>query len=193
LSGYAQSGKDTAAAELVRRAGFERRAFADALKAVAYDSDPDIWAGYEEMSSLSVMVDVLGWDEVKQYPDVRLYLQLLGVAARKHLGEDVWVKAVERTMSLYGRYVITDVRFPNEYAWIRSKGGVIIRITRPGVGPVNEHVSEQLADADAYVTNDGTPGELGDEVLAVYERLSVPAELPPYFAEYRAMTERESK
>lgn len=194
LSGYAQSGKDTAAAELVRRAGFERRAFADALKAVAYETDPEFCEDYNGgIWRLQNHVGKLGWDEVKQRPCVRKYLQDLGVAARKHLGEDVWVKAVERTMSLYGRYVITDVRFPNEYAWIRSKGGVIIRITRPGVGPVNEHVSEQLADADAYVTNDGTPGELGDEVLAVYERLSAPTELPPYFAEYRAMTERESK
>src|SRR5690606_31883458 len=89
----------------------------------------------------------------------------LGVAARHHLGDDVWVKAVERTMSLYGKYVITDVRFPNEYAWIRSKGGVIIRITRPGVGPVNDHVSERLADADMYVNNDSTPEELGSRVL----------------------------
>lgn len=155
LSGYARSGKDTAAAELAKY-GYERRAFADKLKQLAYDSNPWIPGGWDG-TDLQTLVDTLGWDGAKEHRDVRVYLQDLGLAARNNLGPDVWIRAVERELSLYGRYVFTDVRFPNEAEWIRSRGGAVIQVIRPGVGPVNGHVSEQLPEPDECVVNDSTP------------------------------------
>ena len=43
-------------------------------------------------------------------------------------------------------WIITDVRFPNEAEAIKKKNGIIIRIDRPGVKPVNAHPSETGLD-----------------------------------------------
>lgn len=43
-----------------------------------------------------------------------------------------------------GKYVITDVRFPNEAQAILAHGGAILKVTRPGydTGAFNDHASE---------------------------------------------------
>jgi len=95
----ARVGKDTAADMLIRRAGYRRAAFADALKEMALDVFPD----------LGEKVRVWGWDRVKTTdPGVREMLQRLGVSAREHLGENVWVEAVFSNMDPDGRYVSSD-------------------------------------------------------------------------------------
>jgi hypothetical protein len=48
------------------------------------------------------------------------------------------------------KIVFADVRFPNEGDAIRALGGKIIRINRPGVGPVNGHTSETAMDNYPY-------------------------------------------
>jgi hypothetical protein len=70
--------------------------------------------------------------------------------------------------------VITDVRFANEAAAIRSWGGEIIRIDRPGVGPVNGHVSEAMPfEPDEVIENDGTIEDLQDHLRLLAEPLEV--------------------
>jgi len=175
----ARVGKDTAADILVRRARYCRVGFADALKEMALDVFP----------TLRDRVGTWGWDRVKTTdPGVREMLQRLGVAAREHLGENVWVEAVFSNMDPGGRYVISDVRFPNEAERILAAGGVVYRIDRPGVGPANGHVSEMaLAEWDGWtgvIENDGTLADLEGRVLAAvlgYSRSPVSAgsALPP--------------
>lgn len=46
----------------------------------------------------------------------------------------------------YPNWIITDVRFPNEAKAIKDRGGVIIRIDRPFVKPINNHPSEVSLD-----------------------------------------------
>ena len=133
LCGYAGSGKDTMANILVQERSFERRAFADKLKDIAYSLDPN----------LAEVVDILGWDVAKQIPSYRGLLQELGVAVREHLGENTWVDAVLNDRSgIWDDIVITDVRFDNEIDRILDLGGRVGEVVRVGVGPVNEHVSE---------------------------------------------------
>ena len=43
-------------------------------------------------------------------------------------------------------WIITDCRFPNEAEAIKDRGGIIIRVDRPGVEPVNAHPSETALD-----------------------------------------------
>lgn len=50
------------------------------------------------------------------------------------------------SIQLYPKWVITDTRFPNEADAIKQKGGILIRVTRLGVGPVNDHPSETALD-----------------------------------------------
>lgn len=132
LAGYAGSGKDTAADVLVEL-GWERVAFAGPLKELAAR---------------------IGWDGVKDEHGRRL-LQDLGVGCRDVLGADVWVDAL--LARLPARAVVTDVRFPNEVDAIHDHGGLVVRVVRAGVVPVNGHVSETaLDDLDLpVVVNDG--------------------------------------
>ena len=98
-----------------------------------------------------------------QMMSVREFLQKLGTdAIRDGLHPNAWVNAAmvgyhtEEKESRYGEYfkivsgpcnwIFTDCRFPNEAQAIKDRGGVIIRIDRPGVGPVNDHPSETALD-----------------------------------------------
>ncbi len=79
---------------------------------------------------------------------VREFLQKLGTnALRNGLHDNVWVNALmaDYTPDEDGdlpNWIITDTRFPNEAKAIKDKGGIIIRVDRPGVKPVNDHPSE---------------------------------------------------
>lgn len=56
-------------------------------------------------------------------------------------------------------WVVTDVRFPNEAKAIADKDGILIRINRLGVKPVNNHPSETSLDDygfDYIIDNDST-------------------------------------
>lgn len=108
---------------------------------------------------------------------VREFLQKVGTEAmRDGLHKNVWVnylmsKYVPTGFThsqpfTYPNWLITDVRFLNEWAAIRSNGGVIVRVDRAGVGAVNSHASESYVSvmvADYVVDNSFTFRELIDE------------------------------
>jgi hypothetical protein len=88
----------------------------------------------------------LGWDRAKQLREVRTLLQRMGTEAGRDIhGEDCWVLAAERDLANAlgaAPLAITDVRFPNEAAFIHRHGGVLWRINRPGYGGYDPHPSE---------------------------------------------------
>jgi hypothetical protein len=168
ITGYAQHGKDTIGKRLVEAHGFTRFAFADALKSMALVLDPivhEVPEGLDaSVSGLSWTVDRGGWEEAKKNPEVRRFLQVLGTeAVRDHLGEDSWVRALEKSWIESGveNAVVTDVRFPNEAEWIHRQGGTLVRIRRVNPGdwtifnnglgfdhPSERHVAALPADVD---------------------------------------------
>ncbi len=162
LSGYAQSGKDTAARVLMEHFGFQRIAFADKLRDVLYALNPVVeWVDRAPMGwnrpqydrdSVQDVVDRKGWERAKQeHPAIRELLQRLGTeAGRKVLGESVWVDAAMSQVVPGGRYVFTDVRFPNEYDAIKAAGGEVWRIERAGTAAVNRHPSETALDGFVF-------------------------------------------
>lgn len=172
LTGYANSGKDTVAEILVREHGFKRYAFADKLREMVYAINPHVrWGEHEGIplvDRLADIVDADGWDKAKrEIPEVRELLQRVGVWHRENLGEWVWVNLVKDQWLADGQpdAVITDVRFPNEARFVRNYRGHVVRIHRPGVGPVNGHVSEaQDFDVHSEILNDGN---LEDLAIAV--------------------------
>lgn len=173
LTGAAGSGKDTAAAALAERYNFRRVAFGDAVKRVAYATDPlvEVYEGAEP-ERLSALVEKHGWDGTKVLPDVRRLLQRVGTeGVRDVLGDDTWVKvagAVVRELiknDPQARIVFTDVRFENEAAFIRKLGGSIVNIDRPDnphalSGENAGHASEAPVAADYAITNDGNEQDL---------------------------------
>jgi hypothetical protein len=78
---------------------------------------------------------------------VREFLQKLGTnGLRNGLHDNVWVNALMADYDDNSNWIITDTRFPNEAKAIKDKGGIIIRIDRPGVSPINTHPSETGLD-----------------------------------------------
>jgi len=86
-------------------------------------------------------------------PTVRGVLQRLGHAYRD-IWEDVWVAKMFAVVDAYRPDVciITDVRCVNEIAWIRKRGGKVVRLLRaPHEG--DTHTSE--TDLDGFSGFDG--------------------------------------
>lgn len=109
---------------------------------------------------------------------VRELLQKVGTECmRDCLHENVWVNALfadyECTHSDhsphgfdYSQWLITDTRFPNEAQAIKSKGGIIVKVTRPGEQQ-GTHPSETALDDwdfDVVIENNGSIEDLIEKV-----------------------------
>lgn len=164
LTGKAGSGKDSVG-EVLEALGFARHSLAGELKQAVLDLDPFVTAGVR----ISEIVNDIGMDEAKRtYPEVRRLLQVFGTEVIRARDEDFWVNSLQgRVMQSNARhFVITDVRFDNEAAWIRRSHGRVYEILRPGhedAGAANGHASESGLDpslVDDQILNDGTLEDL---------------------------------
>ena len=162
FSGYARSGKDTAAQALLY-AGWTRAAFADALKHdAAMALRTSLIAGH--INPPSEEVDT--WfsnPELKE--SFRPLLVEYGRAMRR-LRPDYWVTRLALDLDPAVKYAITDVRYANEAEWIRLAGGKVIELVRPDVGPANYEEERSLKEfaADAIIRNDGSIQELHSRI-----------------------------
>lgn len=176
LHGHAQSGKDTIAG-ILSKYGYERVAFADALREALYRLNPVIGInldidGRPIPARLAPFVDEYGWEAAKNTgQETRRLLQVLGTeVGRELISNTVWIDIVRQKMADPNkRYVITDLRFPNEYDEMAKYGPDIVfaKVRRPGVGPVNGHVSDAGLPEylfDVIIDNDGTIEDLADMV-----------------------------
>lgn len=103
---------------------------------------------------------------------VRQFLQRLGTEAiRDNLHPNAWVNAL---LADYkgDNWIITDLRFPNEFAALKRKDALLIRVVRPGLEYAN-HISETALDSyvfDEEIVNDGTIDELIEKVKEMMTR-----------------------
>lgn len=179
LSGYARAGKSESGKGLEAK-GWKVYAFADKLREALYALNP-IVVGREQAfelewprhANLRDVIDEHGWDGYKStiYNDeIRRLIQTMGTdVGRNLIGENIWVDATLKGYQSWQNWVIADVRFPNEADAIRRKGGRIIRINKPGLGPLNDHPSETSLDDyrfDAVLTNRGDIGMLHRKIQA---------------------------
>ena len=70
---------------------------------------------------------------------IRPFLVCWGTDIMRKINDDIWVEKLEP--SLYDNHVniITDLRFPNELKWLKSKKGLSVMIKRSGVDPANDY------------------------------------------------------
>lgn len=184
IAGYATAGKDEFARVLCEN-GFYQKAFADKLRQFAAAVNPIVRAeteyvgrglcGVSEYVRYNDVVSAWGYNLAKaKYPEVREILQRIGTdAGRQVLGDDIWVEAAMRELEPGENYVFTDVRFPNEFWAVRRAGGALVRINRPGVGPVNDHPSETAVDDldyDYTIENDGSISDLEGQAISVLDQ-----------------------
>lgn len=179
LHGFAQVGKDTTAV-LLREHGYVRVAFADPIRDMLSDANPLVTVKNGDRIYLDELVRTVGWDEAKiLFPEVRTMLQQFGMAARHHISEDVWADAANRLIQGHvrdgRRVVVTDLRFPNEVAMLLKSYRdrlLLVELLRPGVGPVNDHISDQGLPPELFdwaLVNQGDLGDLRARIARMLE------------------------
>ena len=120
-------------------------AFADALKLMIVNAD------------ICTVKEVF----VEKTPFSRMIMQKIGTGIfRDQVDENFWVKKLDEAISGANQelVIVHDVRFLSEAKYIKSKGGILIRITREGKTG-DDHRSETEQDsfwADHCVLNDGS-------------------------------------
>ena len=158
---------------------------------------PNCWSKWKYNGKVggTDVLPVYGNDPELVNMTVREFLQRLGTEAlRNGLHENTWVNAlmadyrVEQTIEHVGgslhqvipasNWVITDTRFPNEAGAVKGRGGIIVRINRPGVTAVNDHPSETSLDDwnfDYVIENDGSMHDLVSQVdeILIKEKLYI--------------------
>lgn len=175
LVGRAGTGKDTVRTILEQYAGYKGLAFADPIRAMLLAMLEPIGIGRD-------WVTVPALKEIP-IPGVglsyRRLAQTLGTEWGRTLDRDLWTRMAGEAMAatipatddqadVY--FVISDVRFASEAAWVRNRGGVLWRIERPSAQPVHAHVSENEAhgfDVHATIANTGTLADLHRRVLSL--------------------------
>jgi len=145
ITGLKRSGKDTAAKAL-RCFGYKQIAFAEPLKQMLVGFL--VASGYDQSRA---RMHVYGDD--REIPlqalngrSVRHALQTLGTEwGRDLMHPDLWCDATMRAIASQPdrRFVISDLRFPNEAAAVRAAGGVIVRIDRHNNIAQDSHISEK--------------------------------------------------
>jgi hypothetical protein len=160
LTGRAGSGKDTLAVSLWKSHGFLPLAFADAMKA-------------EFAAGKSISIHAL--HDPVQKEAYRTEMQSMGEGRRQQYGPDYWIKHLEGiiwTMAgriSHNRYVITDVRYLNEAAWVMDLGGMVIRLVGRGHALTEEqqqHPSEAEVDLiEPQFEVDNSEGGRGIETI----------------------------
>jgi hypothetical protein len=146
LVGYIGSGKGTVGDILVRNHQYTKFAFADALKdavATIFTWPRGLLEGDSNASrAFRERVDPWWSDKLGYEVTPRLILQKMGTeACRQGIADNIWIAALEKRMQGYDNVVISDCRFPNEIDFIRSAGGVIVRVKR-GEDPSPEELSK---------------------------------------------------
>lgn len=160
LMGYGGAGKSEVA-KCLATMGFARLHIKAPLRAMA-----------------ATLLDHAGYspDEIDAYLDGELKREVIpalrrtGTEVQQELGTsfgrefcypglwlDLWSARAGRILGDGGKVVQESVRFANEAEAIRKLNGVIVRVERPGVGPLSDHVSEiPPAEPDFTIHNNGS-------------------------------------
>lgn len=178
--GAAGSGKDAAASVLIER-GYAKRSFAEDLRhevrsaLVIPEYRSSVWrlmpfALQRALFACLTLGELDPWAKPTS-PRMRRVLQLWGTEFRRAQDPDYWVRAEAASLPTHGRFVYTDVRFPNEERFMRQLGAAVYRVERSGVEG-NGHVSEsyfRAFDVAGVIQNNGSLRDLRREVERVTE------------------------
>lgn len=109
----------------------------------------------------------------------RSVMQFVGTELmRNHLEKEfgitgLWVKRFCEEYDPEVPTIVTDVRFEDEAQALRDRGGVLLRIERPGLDTSDQHESEQgQFEVDVTLVNDSTIADLQHKVCAEMRKLS---------------------
>lgn len=176
LSGPKGSGKSTLAEQLNQQLGYWRFAFADPIK---------------ESCAIILRLQGVSEDEIRRLvwgdgkeeeceyfngKSSRYMQKTLGTKwGRETVDWDLWsgiwerrIVSLRKTTNIYKNIVAEDLRFINEAEVIQRHDGKIIRIERPGLELVDDHISELeylRIEPDLTIHNSSTPGAMLQKLM----------------------------
>lgn len=171
LAGAAGCGKDALADHLVAEFGYEKLRFAGFLYKMVTQLphlEEHRWLNRDWKETTHPFYGV----------SPRRMLQTLGTEwGRDNVNENIWIKLVEYSvnarLSSTG-FVFPDMRFSNESSWLRSSGGLSVKLVRPSGGSIKDatalaHISESYAGMhfDKVIVNDQGLQELKDNAFSL--------------------------
>jgi len=142
LGHYSRVGKDSLAKMIVKELatrGIQADiwSFAWKLKDVSFQlygwaglRQPSFYETEEGAALRHVKLDAIGLTPIEVWVK-------LGNAVRNEVYGATWIDNVLNRKCENGVVVIPDVRFTNEVDAIRQKGGMLVKVIRPGFGPLN--------------------------------------------------------
>jgi hypothetical protein len=175
LGGEARSGKNYVASFIKEKFGFIPWALANPIKFMVYSQKDCPWS-----------LETLFYGEKPK--ELRERLQILGTELGRDIyGPQVWVKQAEAFIFLAERefeevgVVISDIRFPDEADFVRSLGGLVLKVEREGSGlsgGLEKHSTESLIsqiEFDGIIDNtrNADQGYLFDQIFPYIKKLGV--------------------
>lgn len=120
---------------------------------------------------------------IDQHKDnFRKILQGYGTDYRRMLfGDDYWVNKMQTALSVIStngsinNIIIPDVRFKNEYEFVKRNHGIMIRVNSSRTDNTDTHISETELDTfkfDYTIDNSGTLIELNEQVEHVATKIT---------------------
>lgn len=172
VCGKKGAGKDTAAACLPPH--WEVVKFAGALKEMMHALLS--YRGVPADQRLAMLEE----EELKRTPtpylngkSPREAMQTLGTEwGRELISPTLWVDCFKDSLDAAEYAVCTDLRFPNEVDFVKSQGGVIIKVVRPDQEDGDTHPSEVFIDqiqTNHVVVNDGSIEDLQRSFMAIVQ------------------------
>ena len=164
LTGLAGTGKDSAAQYLCQEYGFVQAAFADPIRSMVLQLLEEAGIDHAWVTERRLKEEPIPGLGVS----ARALMQTLGTEVGRTLSPNLWIRHLAlrlglddlpRSTPVHDRIVISDVRFPNEAAWLLANmRGRLVRLHRSSAPGVRLHASEQqVLDLPASVDlwNDG--------------------------------------
>ena len=177
ITGRKFNGKDTLGNYLVNNYNYMKLSYAEPIKEISRIlfgfNDEQLYGGLKEIIDEN-------WNT-----SPRTIMQFLGTEIfRKQMnqvipdiGENFWIKCLEVKMlnilkeNPSQKFVICDVRFPNELEAIKKLGGIVIRVKRDLNTNNDTHESEKYIenlDVNYEFSNNGTVQQLYDNFEEVF-------------------------
>ena len=137
-----------------------RLAFADELKLYIFESI---------LRPMGYSINC--FEDQEFYSKLRPVVQAIGMFYRDAVDTEWWIKKVAEKIRDDSISIITDVRLKNERDWVKSQGGIMIRVNR-NTGEQDFHISENELNDDKYfdiiIDNNGTLREYEEKVVTVF-------------------------
>ncbi len=199
LTAFAKSGKTTVA-NLLKERGFKEVILAGKLKDVSakvfnvprdhFDDQNMKESPFIEPKEITVdnMVEILNaygltLFHLKMTAHVHVGVKLMsprhiaqyvGTEILRALDSDIHIKTAVESLDKDGKYVMSDVRFPNEANYIKKSNGTLIGIRRDSVFPeditkVHEsesHIMNLLSQTDKLILNNSTLNDFEQQVVS---------------------------